>query len=148
MGIAKIVGIAALVGAAGLGSAHAADTYIANRNRTLAQFDERPNYELLITRADAGTTLMLERSMRDMHEAPDAEITVWSREQFFDLRRELRSKGIDIPRRLPVLLDKVEGKVGVYYGFTMSDTNAQMYQYSGFRPSLVDPRTDLQEILK
>lgn len=145
----KILGIGALATAMFFStSGYSADTYIENRNKKLTQLEESANYELLIHAPWCGTCQLLKANIEAIGDEPTGQIQIQQRRDLYDLRNELRKQDIDIPGGVPIMVDKVDGEVTVYYGFGKEKDNAVMYQWDGFKRSPTDKKVGLVKILE
>jgi len=145
----KILGIGALATAMFFStSGYSADTYIANRNETLTQLEEAADYELLIHAPWCGTCSLLKENIRGIGDEPTGQIQIQSNRDLYDLRRELRKQDIDIPGGVPIMIDKVDGEITVYYGFGKKGDAPVMYQWDGFKRSPTDKKVGLEKILE
>lgn len=145
----KILGIGALDTAMFFSaSGHTADTYIQHKNKKLAQFEESRDYELLISAPWSGTSNLLKENIRALGAEPRGEVQLQSYKDLYDLRRDLNKMDIDIPQGIPIMLDKVDGEVKVYYGFGKNKEGAIMYEWDGFKRSPTDKKVLLEKILE
>ncbi|MBR9703547.1 hypothetical protein GOV10_05895 [Candidatus Woesearchaeota archaeon] len=145
----KILGIGALAAAMFFStSGYSADTYIKNRNKKLTQLEEAADYELLIHAPWCGTCQLLKKNIEVLGDEPTGQIQIQKGRDLYDLRNELRKQDIDIPGGVPIMIDKVDGEVTVYYGFGKEKDNAVMYKWDGFKRSPTDRKVGLEKILE